>query len=623
MGSGISTLKYHEYQESKMQYAILRKILAVMIGFGLAATGLWATGAEEEPAAAADKQYVTDPTTGNVVTAPEYGGTLTYPYQNTNVGTDPFLTGHLPASAGIGSVNERIAWGDWGISRDKFDFRTTYLPDFAITGQLAESWETPDPLTYIFHIRQGVHFALDPNSEASRLVGGRELTGADVVYSFQRNLGMGEFTEPSVRKYDAANLPWESINASDRFTVVMKMTEPSLDALRAILQDVSMFILPREVIDKYGDYEDWRNVVGTGPIILKESVEGVSKTHVRNPDYWRHDEKYPENRLPYIDQLRSLFMAEEATRVSALRTGKVDIIHGAGQGVAIKVLDVIRSLQRTDPDIQVSNYFQRTDLAMIMNVRKPPFDDIRVRRAMTMALDFETINDTYYGGFASVEPMGLISIPGYVTRFEEFPAEIKQYYTHDPEGAEKLLDESGYPRGADGVRLKVTLDWRDAYDFGYVEIVTGYWADIGVDVETTVMATPEWVDRKNTEVYEMSSGNLGFPSDPSVLISWYLGNCTWGCKELTGQIDAPELTAAYDAFQAATTQEERVKAFKAFDGYLINQIFQVWGPITPEYQVYQPWVNGFNGEFHIGNVREYDVLVRLWIDQDLKNEMGF
>ena len=126
-----------------MQYAILRKILAVMIGFGLAATGLWATGAEEEPAAAADKQYVTDPTTGNVVTAPEYGGTLTYPYQNNNVGTDPFLTGHLPASAGIGSVNERIAWGDWGISRDKFDFRTTYLPDFAITGQLAESWETP------------------------------------------------------------------------------------------------------------------------------------------------------------------------------------------------------------------------------------------------------------------------------------------------------------------------------------------------------------------------------------------------------------------------------------------------------------------------------------------------
>ena len=200
------------------------------------------------------------------MSAPEYGGTLTYPYKNRTVGTDPFLTGHLPAKAGIGSVNERLAWGDWGIARDKFDFRTTYLPDFAVTGNLAESWDTPDPLTYIFHIRQGVHFALDPDSEASQLVNGRELTADDVVYSFQRNLGMGEFTEPSVRNFETSLLPLESIQATDKYTVVFKLTEPSLVALRSILQDVQMFILPREVIDKYGDYEDWRNVVGTGPI---------------------------------------------------------------------------------------------------------------------------------------------------------------------------------------------------------------------------------------------------------------------------------------------------------------------------------------------------------------------
>ena len=596
--------------------------LAVLFGLVLTATGLWASPTQEESEPAMEKEMVTDPTTGKMVTAPEYGGTLTYPFQNKDVTTDPFLTGHLPAHL-IGSVNERIAWGNWGIDRDEFDFRTTYLPDFAITGQLAQSWDTPDPLTYIFHIRQGVQWALDPDSEASRLVNGRELTADDVVYSFQRNLGMGDFTEPSARKYDASNLPWESIEATDQFTVVMKMTEPSLDALRAILQDVSMFILPREVIDEYGNYEDWRNVVGTGPIILKDFVEGVSKTSIRNPDYWRHDEKYPENRLPYIDQLRGLFMPEEATRVSALRTGKVDIIHGAGGGTAIKILDVVRSLQRTDPHIEVSNYFQRSDFVEVMNVRKPPFDDIKVRRAMQMALDVETINDLYFGGFGKWEPMGGISVPGYVTPFEEFPEEIKRYYTYDPEGAEKLLEEAGYPRGADGVRLKVTLDWRDVYDFGYVEIVTGYWADIGVDVETTVMDSATWVDRKNTEVYEMSSGNLGFPSDPSWWVSLYRQDCAWGCKELVGGIDTPELTAAYDAFQAATSEEERVRAFKQFDRELIKRHVQIWGPITPEYQVSQPWVKGFNGEFHIGNTREYDVLVRLWIDQDLKNAMGF
>ena len=66
-----------------------------------------------------------------------------------------------------------------------------------LTGNLAESWETPDPLTYVFHIRQGVHYALDPDSEASRLVNGRELTADDVVYTYQRNTAQGDFTERS------------------------------------------------------------------------------------------------------------------------------------------------------------------------------------------------------------------------------------------------------------------------------------------------------------------------------------------------------------------------------------------------------------------------------------------
>ena len=64
--------------------------------------------------------------------------------------------------------------------------------------------------------------------------------------------------------------------------------------------------------EQYGDYSDWKNVVGTGPFILTDYVEGVSKTYAKNPDYWGYDEKYPENRLPYIDQLRALFIAEEA-----------------------------------------------------------------------------------------------------------------------------------------------------------------------------------------------------------------------------------------------------------------------------------------------------------------------
>ena len=77
-----------------MQYAIVRNILAVLIGLGVAATGLWASpAAEEEPAAAMDKEMVMDPATGKMVTAPEYGGTLTYPYVIEYETSDPFVVG--------------------------------------------------------------------------------------------------------------------------------------------------------------------------------------------------------------------------------------------------------------------------------------------------------------------------------------------------------------------------------------------------------------------------------------------------------------------------------------------------------------------------------------------------
>ena len=87
------------------------------------------------------------------------------------------------------------------------------------------------------------------------------------------------------------------------------------------------------------------------------------------------------------------------------------------------------------------------------NTQKAPFNDIRVRHAMQMAIDLETINKTYFHGWGIITPtghqgMGLI---GNIFPFEEWPEEIKQYHRYDPEGAEKLLDEAGYPRGADGI----------------------------------------------------------------------------------------------------------------------------------------------------------------------------
>ncbi len=601
-----------------MRYAFLRTFLAGLFGFVLTATGVWASpAAEEEPAAAMEKEMVTDPTTGKMVTAPEYGGTLTYPYV-IEFESDPFVVGGAAAYL-IGGVNENLARPNWGLAREELAFNGPYVPLFAFTGELAESWETPDPLTYVFHIRQGVHYALDPDSEASRLVGGRELTADDVVYTYQRMTARGDFTERPTISRAAIDLPWESIEASDKYTVVMRLTEPSIGALGAIINEGLHQILPREVIEQYGDYTDWKNVVGTGPVMLTDYVEGVSKTFTKNPDYWGFDEKYPENRLPYVDQIRAVLIAEEATRISALRSGTIDMIRLSG--VEIKSLDVVKGLQRTNPDIAIWPFYQRSLDAITLNPQKAPFDDIRVRHALQMAIDLETISDTYYGGFADWQPPRFIGAKGFYTEWEEWPAELKQYYTYDPAGAERLLDEAGYPRGADGVRFKFEHQHRDIGDLGYVEIVAGYWADIGIDVTLSIHEWPNLAATMAERNYESIYGGMARES-PDWAMGLYNSDSV-RLRTYVGGVENPVLAATQAAYFGATSIDEQMQAASEHGMEVIRHHYVIWGPMAPGYQASQPWVKGFNGETLNTVQYEQNVLTRLWIDQDLKREMGF
>ncbi len=570
------------------------------------------------PAVAAEKKMVTDPTTGVMVSAPEYGGTITFPYVSKGDTTDPFTGGY--ATFQIIAVQEKLAWADWGIDRDVWDF-STWFPyrGPALTGGLAESWEQPDDTTIIFHIRKGVHWQNKPP------MNGRELTAEDVEYTFHRMLGLGKFTERPQQPGPAYYLPWESIEATDKYTVVIKLKEPYLSALAVIFADSNFWILPPEVIEQYGDYNDWRNVVGTGPLMMTDYVEDVSKTYVKNPDYWGYDPKYPENRLPYIDEIRGLYMPEEAARVSALRTGKVDIVHAAGGGTTLVNRDLVTSLQRTNPEVQVTAGFFRALGTFLLNHRKPPFDDVRVRHALQMAIDLETINNTYFGGFAKWVPMGHIgfAFPGWYTPFEEWPEEVKQYYRYDPEGAEKLLDEAGYPRGADGVRFKVTHHHRHPnYDLGYAEIAAGYWAEIGVEVTINIVDTATWVGLVSDHNYEMASGDLGFNRTPSAWADWYRSENLFQ-REWGGTIETPEMDAVYEAFLAATTEEEQKRPGIEADMLIIKQHKNIWTPIAPVYNLNQPWLKGFNGEMDMDTTNMVSVLIHLWIDQDLKEEMGF
>ena len=215
----------------------------------------------------------------------------------------------------------------------------------------------------MFNIRQGVHY----HDKAP--VNGRELTAQDVEYNFHRLLGLGSgFTEKSPQTWGVLTLPIESVTATDKWTVEIKLSQPDLRALGFLLGDAHGIVYPPEIIEEHGNAEDWRTIVGTGPWMLTDWVEAASMTWEKNPSYWKDDEKFLGNRLPYADGLKGVFMPEDATKLAAMRTGKIDWIGIVGNSQIFSV-DLAVSLKETNPEISLWPYSFRSGYSIFLQVQ--------------------------------------------------------------------------------------------------------------------------------------------------------------------------------------------------------------------------------------------------------------
>jgi len=546
------------------------------------------------------------------VEKPRYGGTFTGIYTYVIVNFDE-TGGHVATSQTLHNTNEELMQGDWArgpAGTGETDWVHLFCPappPSIATGCLAESFELPDADTLVFNIRQGVHWHNKPP------MNGRELVADDVVFSLKRH-----WEVPT--SYHRNVYPWdyylESITAPDKWTVVIECKPGKAGFVYEMAAD-HLKIQPREVIEMYGDMKDWRNSCGTGPFMLVDYVTDSSATFVRNPNYWMKDPLIPENQLPYLDGIKWLIITDISTQQSAMRTGKVDVFAGFSSGSGAVAWEDAESLMKTNPELKYKGYVGSSSVgALFMRIDKPelPFHDIKVRRALHMAIDLEEIKNEYYGGNADILSWPSGDLPELVDVFiplEELPESIQELFEYNPDKARQLLAEAGYPNG---FKTEI-LCTKPGTDF--LSMITAYWAKIGVELELDVKDTAAAVSIGAKKAHnEMFYGGVS-PAIPFKFTRLQAGGY-WNYS----MVNDPRIQEAFVAISAAyLTWSERARLMREVIPHILDQAYIIQMPAPYIYSFWQPWVKGYHGETMVGYMNNYDFPKFIWIDRDLKEQM--
>lgn len=370
--------------------------------------------------------------------------------------------------------------------------------------------ETPDPLTYIIHLRPGVRFhqpgaVLGRSASAEeKAVGGRELTAEDVKYSFERQMN-----EESPRRalYFRAHQyqTIDSIEVVDPLTLRIRTKRPTAPFLH-FLADSSAFIVPKEVVDESDEMNRQEAMLGTGPFMWDELKPLVKSSFVRNPDWFGWGE--PELDRPYIDGYKSHFLFDDASIEAAFRTKKLDV------AFQVNNPDWVAKLREDEPDLISVDMGFAAWIKAAFQIDQPPYNDIRLRRAIHLASDRQQMLEAFWQGYGKMQgPVGwvlkqwalpqeeLLKKPGYRLSkdereederearrlyeavgnpdlkviFADQPSYIPQFAPQYKRQLERVLGAKveykvwTYPQMAEGAQ-RGTVPFAFAYDNGWIDL---------------------------------------------------------------------------------------------------------------------------------------------------------
>ena len=486
--------------------------------------------------------------------------------------------------------------GKWTQTPDAF------IPLENMRGELAEKWELKEnPLQLVITLRKGVMWADKPG-----IMSARELTAEDVVYTFNRQ-------NTSKKRIEGMYDYVTGVKATDKYTVTFDLKEFNAEWAYRFGYGYYSAIVPKEVVEAPNNgATNWKNINGTGPFRLTDYVQGNSNTYEKNPNYWGTETiNEKEFKLPYLDKLVYRIVKDEATRVTALRTGKIDILE------VVRWQDV-DSLKKSAPDLKWNRWLATGGTFLAMRTDTKPFDDIRVRRALNMAVNKEEIIKAYYNGNAEMYAYPQHpSFGAYFRPLEQQPDSVKELFKFDPVKAKKLLAEAGYPNGFT-FKTQVCSCSTDHTDL--LPLVVAYLEAVGVKMEIVPMEYAAFLSamttRQNTAGYFMNNGHTN--PTRSLHKSFVFGQ-PWN----PSQWNDPAFSAKMDAVYLEKDEAKRVQMIDEMTTEIVDKAPYIWLPTPYVYTAWWPWVKGYEGELRAGAARPGPIYARMWIDQDLKKKMGY
>ena len=429
-------------------------------------------------------------------------------------------------------------------------------------GDLAESWTvSADKRTYTFKIRQGVKFH-----------DGSVLTPKDVKASYDHII----FPPPGIASSRQTQYKVVEAIEATADAVIFRLKWPEASFI-ATLASPWNWIYKADILAKDPHWYE-KNVMGTGPFKFVEYVRGSHWVGKKNPDYW-------DKGKPYLDGFRAIFIRDNAAQVAAIRGERAMIQF---RGFTPMERDALVGALGNKITVQESAW--NCSIQVALNQEKKPFNDKRVRKALSLALD-------RWGGSAALSKIAIvkdvagIQVPG--TPWATPPQELEKLagYGHDINAARaearRLLKEAGQEN------LTFTLSNR-AVSMPYEPVgvwLIDQWRQIGVNVKMTMTETAAWFQMQKDGGHEVST-NAPCNSivEPDLDLHWYLTTSSVNFSRHKDTV----MDDLYTRQSRTTDPEERRKLLRAFEKRLYDEEVHFihalqWNRIVPHLSKVRGW----------------------------------